>query len=624
VLDIHIGVISSSLGARGGKACEPEMGRNHDDSAHLIHRTDPLEPEGGLATFQNKGFLAWQPEATSAEAGMYRDVPALGTDLESLVRGVGENGCGYEAQLESFYRFLVDPEPYLAVEPTFAADKKQTENQLTGRDDELLQQRRDFLRPDSLVAIVMLSDENDCSYRSEGYGWVTGDIDTLKSVRARAECSVDPNDPCCAPCHQPPVGCPADPTCDADPPADHHIPNLACFDQKRRYGVDLLYPVERYVQGLSSPQVPDRAGQLVANPLLVSQDGVPRGLDRVYLAGIVGVPWQLIARDPANLETGFQNASELSDNGTWDVILGDPKKNVPPSDPHMVESVGARPALPGVSSGPLADPIVGHEFRPKLENGWGDVQYACTFELPTEINCDATYTNCDCNPNQIEFNPLCQAPDGSYGNIQYRAKGYPGRRQLQVLKGIGQQAIVGSICPAQMGDKLARDYGYRPAIDALIERLKQRLRGLCLLRQLEADVNGQVSCLVLEGRKLGAGESCDCTGNGRSPVRVENQQAVKAALEQPVAQAAGLDCFCSIDQLADEALDACQESTDVQPTALGEPVHGWCYIDAGSFPKVGNPALVEHCLQTDHPRTIRFVGEGEPVSGAMAFVSCQQ
>ncbi|HZO15246.1 MAG TPA: hypothetical protein VFB62_18360, partial [Polyangiaceae bacterium] len=207
---------------------------------------------------------------------------------------------------------------------------------------------------------------------------------------------------------------------------------------------------------------------------------------------------------------------------------------------------------------------------------------------------------------------------------QYRAKGYPSRRQLAVMKGIGDQAIVASICPAQMSDGNARDYGYLPAIEALVERLKSRLRGMCLSRTLKADEQGRVSCLVLEGKKLEVGQTCDCTAPGRSPVRPENQAAITAALEQPVSRAAGLDCFCAINQLEGEALNACQESTDDVPTVGSQPVDGWCYIDAGSFPPIGNEELVEHCRQSGQPRTIRFVGAGEPANNTMAFISCYQ
>ena len=43
------------------------------------------------------------------------DVNRLGTLFASLVSGVRENGCGLEAQLESWYHFLVQPDPYSSV-----------------------------------------------------------------------------------------------------------------------------------------------------------------------------------------------------------------------------------------------------------------------------------------------------------------------------------------------------------------------------------------------------------------------------------------------------------------------------------------------------------------------------
>ena len=66
-------------------------------------------------------------------------------------------------------------------------------------------------------------------------------------------------------------------------------------------------------------------------------------------------------------------------------------------------------------------------------------------------------------------NPLCQQ-GGTYGTTQYGAKGYPGTRHLAVLKGLGDQAIVASICPANLTDASKNDYGYRPAIGSIISR----------------------------------------------------------------------------------------------------------------------------------------------------------
>jgi hypothetical protein len=60
--------------------------------------------------------------------------------------------------------------------------------------------------------------------------------------------------------------------------------------------------------------------------------------------------------------------------------------------------------------------------------------------------------------------PLCQdAATGTFSNVQVRAKAYPGLRELEVLKGLGDQGIVGSICPANSRNTTAADYGARPS-----------------------------------------------------------------------------------------------------------------------------------------------------------------
>ena len=49
--------------------------------------------------------------------------------------------------------------------------------------------------------------------------------------------------------------------------------NLRCWNQKKRFGVDMLYPLRRYVDGLTQTKVYDRNGFLVQNPLF---DDLPR------------------------------------------------------------------------------------------------------------------------------------------------------------------------------------------------------------------------------------------------------------------------------------------------------------------------------------------------------------
>jgi hypothetical protein len=399
-----------------------------------------------------------------------------------MVRGVGQVGCGYESQLESWYRFLADPEPYESISVVGAQAVPQ------GIDSALLQQRADFLRPDSMLVVLMLTDENDCSIRESGQFYFAAQVATSSGSkfhlpRPRAVCATNPNDPCCHSCGQPlAAGCAEDPTCyiNGDPNQGIEVLddmedafNVRCFDQKRRFGIDFLYPVDRYVQALTSPMVTNRAGEPVPNPIFSDLNPSDantniRDPGLVVLGGIVGVPWQDIARDPSNLGAGLKSAEELTQSGTWDVILGDPASHVPPTSPYMVESIDPRS---GVMAG---NAVNGNEWTIP---GREDLQYACIFDLPVGAERDCSEPGapaCDCQPGSD--NPLC-ADDSGTGEttLQVAAKAYPGLRELSVLKGLGPQGVTASICPAQLSAPTLSDYGYRPAIRSLLERMAPRL-----------------------------------------------------------------------------------------------------------------------------------------------------
>jgi hypothetical protein len=523
VLDINIGVINTSVDLpyeMGGVGCQ-------QGATKLVEVDGPKYAEGG--------FLAWRPALDDNSS--YQSSDALEADLRTMVAGVGEEGCGYEANLESWYRFLVDPDATETVK----------------------RQRKQFVRPDSLVAIVMLSDENDCSFDASKI-----DQETATTLIAEGE--------------------------------------LSCARHP-----DLLYPTQRYIDGVSSRTVKNSQGEMVDNPLLVQGD-VVRSTNRVFLTGIVGVPWQLVARDDDDLGAGFKSADELKD-GSWDAILGNKTKGIAPAV-YMQQSVDPREGLD--PNGALVDPIVGHD----REND-GTLQYACIFELPEPIDC--TVDTCDC---QNDSNPLCQDRAGNKTDLQLRAKAYPSLRQLSVLKEIGSQAIVGSICAANTdpADKAANDYGYKPAIEALTKELQDQLGGQCLSRSLTPDADGQVTCVVIEGRVVASADSCSCDEAGRSEVLPAHLPATSEAQGRNPA----LNCFCEIDQLAGAELKSCQSSMDDSPKLDGGgSVDGWCYIDAETFPKTGNEALVQNCKPTQR-RKVRFVGGGEPQDNAVVVINCNQ
>jgi len=662
VLNIHIGILTSSIGGHGADQCSATSIPSENDKAHLISRSGTGVSDPPVDTYENQGFLVWDPDTENPTHSPQGETDAtnLITNLTSMVSGAGEEGCGYEATLESWYRFLIEPDPYESIALDDSAKVK-----LEGTDSTLLQQREDFLRPDSLLAIIMLSDENDCSIRDEAgkqyyyaaQTYVPGTTSAYNLPKARAACESDPNDPCCRSCGQGAgEGCDtSNDDCDpiALPGLEDNI-NLRCWDQKRRFGIDFLWPTSRYVEGVTQLSVSDRHGNVVANPLFTDlntddDNSAVRDPGLVFVAGIVGVPWHDIARQTdsglpdlingldaeGNVAGGFQSGDELAINGTWDVILGDPScyhsdPSCLPQDPLMIEDFqarsGANPvtgdALAPPGSGELANPINGSEYTIGSQD---DLQYSCIFPLETSRDCeDGTLSGCDCS-DPANDNPLCvdNSISGSGNPTEQKyAKAYPGVRELSVLKQIYGQGIVGSICPAQQSDSTLINFGYRPAVKAIIDRLKQELGGQCLPRSLTPDAAGQVQCLILEARNIG-GNSCDavCDTNGRRTID-QSHPAVKAAQQDVLAEAAQWDCFCEIVQLTDADLEACQTDISDTPVASGGgAVHGWCYIDASRQPPIGNPEIVESCPPTEK-RLIRFVGEGQGAIGATLFITC--
>ena len=655
VLDIHIGVISSSLGAHGADTCKPTAARpSFDDKGHLLARADPAD-QNTLPTYEDKRFLAWDPSqklTPPGEADLTQDSATDPNDqallpvLADMITGVGQVGCGFEAQLESWYRFLVDPSPY----ETLSLD---TNNRvkLEGTDKVLLDQRKAFLRPDSLLAIVLLTDENDCSVRESGQFYMAlqgkqANGSPFNLPAPRSECAKDPSDPCCFSCAQQgpkdDAGnglCPEDPTCkDAagktralDPAEDPY--NLRCWDQKRRFGIDFLYPIERYKEGLTSPTVPDRNGTQVANPLFSDLDPSDdnanlRDPGMVILTGIVGVPWQDLANDPKDLTKGFKSAADLAKKGAsgktaWDVVIGDPEANVAPEDPLMIESPFPRKGTNPItgdalvkSDEPLANPINGHDFTPTSPQ----LQYACIFPLPQAIPCGPDTCH---DPSD---SPVFDPPYDVKPTVQKRAGAVPGTRFLSLLQSLGDQGVAASVCPAQTTDPEALDFGYRPAIAAALARLQVGLTKSCLPRKLVASDEGQVNCMVLEARKSeGKGACCD-PGSFRVDVTGDKRAAIEEIQQDPSVAAAGYDCFCEIPQLQGteegEPLWACQNDTSRAPTLPnGDTVNGYCYIDQTSSPPIGNPELVSSCSAAEK-RTIRFVGKGNPVEDATLFITC--
>jgi hypothetical protein len=182
VHDMHIGIITSSLGGRGGDTCDPAeksaanmaLLAHNDDRGELIIRGGASESPvtDALATGGGGNFLAWFPPV-SANMGTGKkppDVAPLGVggpggptqmgtlvgDFTTMIQGVHAGGCGFEANNEAWYRFLVQPDPYDHIQVSGGNVAS-----LAGVDAILLRQRADFLRPDSAVVVIVVTDENE-------------------------------------------------------------------------------------------------------------------------------------------------------------------------------------------------------------------------------------------------------------------------------------------------------------------------------------------------------------------------------------------------------------------------------------------------------------------------------
>ncbi len=618
VHDMHIGVLSSSLGPRGtqGKAmgngtiCQisttanatpgdyneytsgtyqqflldyasgnfgtlSNIPKNDDDEGHLVTRTDPVTSPNAPTTPLNGGnFLAWSPTGAASPGGVVVTNPTtLATDFQDLVVGSQAYGCGIESQLESWYRFLIQPDPYLTI--TAGPQAGCTSNCLlqaswSGLDTTILQQRAEFLRPDSLVLIVVLSDENDSevdvrTINGLGVNWLDSEFQPPLPTTACA--SGNPGASNCQSCAFVNSVTKADSNCQMSPdvyPSDNtnfgFNDNVRHVHMKQKYGVDLQFPINRYVLGLTSPKVPNRNGEYptsgpnstgyyqgglnsdpsdlnCVNPLFAQNLPSPTtqlqpddpticsltpsttrspANNLVYYAHIGGVPHELLT----TTTNGVITPKETLAAADWTLILGNNPQTYDYNgiDPHMIESYQPRTGLPLNTAGPPVgnSDESGDWFTdgetPSRVNLPIDREYACVFKLSTPRDCDpgtaaapsnqseADISSCDCSTAGLAADHVPAVCNASNPLQQDYAKAYPTIRELLLANLLKTQGIVSSLCPIDIEDNAQGNdplYGYRPAVATIIDRLKASLTSTCLPETLQENDAGAVPCLVL-------------------------------------------------------------------------------------------------------------------------------
>jgi hypothetical protein len=374
---------------------------------------------------------------------------------------------------------------------------------------------------------------------------------------------------------------------------------LRCFDQKRRFGEAFLFPLERYRRGLTELTVIDREGREVPNPLFTGG----RTPELVRFGALVGMPWPLTAT-PQSLNDArvlkLLSADQLRAEGRWDEIVDNGQGRL---DPHLLAAVEPRQGLPGPDSAHDADPIHGHDYANPQQAG---LQYACTFALPEPLACTDPRA-CDCAPVDWEdgsrgplspSNPLCQAPDDSYGTTQYYAKAYPGERLLQLASEV--DGVVASICPKTLDPQLTHStaFGYT-ALFRSSELLSGVQGQVCLQQRWPAASTERQRCKLYEI----APHPADCELKGRSPVPDD----VALALV-PLGDSVDDYAFCEIAHAeGDETTRGTAAYACAHELALGADVWGYCYIDPERG--VGSEALVSMCPM-QAKRRIRFAPAG--------------
>ncbi len=561
VRDLHVGVITTSLGAAGHPCAADGDGivETGDGRALLVRRTASGD---AVPTWRDRGFLAWDPEQIQACDVVTGDgrCPGLSSAdeligrVEDIVGGVGVAGCGQASALEAAWRFLGDPEPALGVDEDGVP---------FGVDAELLEQRYAFLHPGASGLIVaILSDEDDTSLRNDGIGAYFADA-ASPMPRARAECALDPESPCCASCIEPtPDGCSGDGACAAPgcndvascpgnyyPAGSPEAGDAAhrCVDGKRRFGVDPCYPVERYVNAMTMARIDlariDLGGAddpaVVLNPLTDHQ---------IELVTIVDLPWETIARRNAQGEPdlvhgldpegaprgGYQSVAELVESGAWESRL-----SLPSTSPRrlldLASRVGARAQVASLAP-------------PRFE------------------------------------------PAGSVRGLD-----------------VGFDA-------ALRGFELGR-----PVVDymACFDRtlLTDDAGGVSchVIEARDSDGDGDADTT----------RACDCAAAGSRIEPTGNAEALADAarsLAEGRLSGSGFDCFCAIPQLAGAFDDPTSPRHHCQFEDAGPSgVDGWCYVE----PQRGlGSADWLSCGAGVHTTGFRFVGEGAVAHGATAIIGC--
>jgi hypothetical protein len=266
VKDMHLGVVSTDMGLVGIRnnypGCNTQRHYEGGDDGVLQHKGMP-GVSGCKADYP--AFLAYEQDLVDPEQ--------LATDF-GCIANLGTTGCGFEQPLEAGLKALWPKHYTDANGKTYAPDDNPilflstTPEGRYGHGDQPISAggNQGFLRNDanvgvSLIAIILVSDEEDCSSQN---------TDHFKQVDSS----------------------------DTDDPLAQQPINLRCYYNKQN-----LYETERYVEGYKGLR--------------------PANNDLVIFGAIVGVPPELVDAE-AREGVDFLSAESSSRDEYYDKILAHP------------------------------------------------------------------------------------------------------------------------------------------------------------------------------------------------------------------------------------------------------------------------------------------------------------
>ncbi len=154
---LHVGVVTTDLGSgpiKGVPTCDPGLG------------------DGGVMRSGSMGgsgcFTSYPSNVFDFQAGSGEQLSALDNEV-GCVAAVGTTGCGFEQPLEAALRALspIHASTFHAIgyEPARFSDENGVPDSVAGNADG---PNAGFLRPTSVLAVLVLTDEDDCSVRDYG------------------------------------------------------------------------------------------------------------------------------------------------------------------------------------------------------------------------------------------------------------------------------------------------------------------------------------------------------------------------------------------------------------------------------------------------------------------------